>query len=98
MDGRPEVGSPVLAGGGRGGVRAGTFFGMDTSWWLALAAVVLLALVATLVDGWGRRGRRAGRPDRAVGRTRPPGRPPAGGGASGVGGGGCRSRSGCAPA
>ncbi len=43
---------------------------MDTSWWLALAAVVLLALVATLVDGWGRRGRRPeGR------RTRPPGRP-----------------------
>ncbi|MEU6093299.1 type II toxin-antitoxin system PemK/MazF family toxin [Streptomyces sp. NPDC047079] len=31
---------------------------MDTSWWLALAAVVLLALVATLVDGWGRGGRR----------------------------------------
>ncbi|MFF7854942.1 type II toxin-antitoxin system PemK/MazF family toxin [Streptomyces sp. NPDC007904] len=30
---------------------------MDTSWWLAFAAVVLLALVATLVDGWGR-GRR----------------------------------------
>ncbi|MER6673176.1 type II toxin-antitoxin system PemK/MazF family toxin [Streptomyces sp. NPDC000983] len=28
---------------------------MDTSWWLALAAVVLLALVAALVDGWGRR-------------------------------------------
>ncbi|CAL9472641.1 hypothetical protein SUDANB176_02876 [Streptomyces sp. enrichment culture] len=26
---------------------------MDTSWWLAFAAVVLLALVATLVDGWG---------------------------------------------
>jgi mRNA-degrading endonuclease toxin of MazEF toxin-antitoxin module len=42
---------------------------MDTSWWLALAAVVLLALVATLVDGWGRRGRRP------AGRTRPPGRP-----------------------
>lgn len=41
---------------------------MDTSWWLALAAVVLLALVAALVDGWGRR-RPAGR------RTRPPGRP-----------------------
>ncbi|MET8447028.1 type II toxin-antitoxin system PemK/MazF family toxin [Streptomyces sp. NPDC005209] len=41
---------------------------MDTSWWLALAAVVLLALVATLVDGWGRghRGQRL--------RTRPPGR------------------------
>lgn len=34
---------------------------MDTSWWLALAAVVLLALVATLVDGWGRSGRRPGR-------------------------------------
>ncbi|MFE9765692.1 type II toxin-antitoxin system PemK/MazF family toxin [Streptomyces sp. NPDC005808] len=41
---------------------------MDTSWWLALAAVVLLAVVATLVDGWGR-GRRPSR------RTRPPGRP-----------------------
>ena len=27
---------------------------MDTSWWLALAAVVLLALVAALVDGRGR--------------------------------------------
>ncbi|MEU2222578.1 type II toxin-antitoxin system PemK/MazF family toxin [Streptomyces sp. NPDC018347] len=42
---------------------------MDTSWWLALAAVVLLALVATLVDGWGRGRRPAGR------RRRPPGRP-----------------------
>ncbi|WP_406493274.1 type II toxin-antitoxin system PemK/MazF family toxin [Streptomyces sp. NBC_01604] len=42
---------------------------MDTSWWLALAAVVLLAMVATLVDGWGRGRRPAGR------RTRPPGRP-----------------------
>ncbi|MEU8589794.1 type II toxin-antitoxin system PemK/MazF family toxin [Streptomyces sp. NPDC048664] len=31
---------------------------MDTSWWPALAAVVLLALVATLVDGWGRGHRR----------------------------------------
>ncbi|MGW3951388.1 type II toxin-antitoxin system PemK/MazF family toxin [Streptomyces sp. NPDC004752] len=41
---------------------------MDTSWWLALAAVVLLALVATLVDGWGR-GRRPARRG-----TRPPGR------------------------
>ncbi|MCW7946529.1 hypothetical protein AAW14_32250 [Streptomyces hygroscopicus] len=40
---------------------------MDTSWWLALAAVVLLALVATLVDGWGRGHRR-----RAA--ARPPGR------------------------
>ncbi|WP_301543174.1 hypothetical protein [Streptomyces sp. PAM3C] len=27
---------------------------MNTAWWLALAAVVLLALVTTLVDGWGR--------------------------------------------
>ena len=42
---------------------------MDTSWWLALVAVVLLALVATLVDGWGRGRRPEGR------RTRPPGRP-----------------------
>jgi hypothetical protein len=42
---------------------------MDTSWWLALAAVVLLALVAVLVDGWGRGHRPAAR------RTRPPGRP-----------------------
>jgi len=42
---------------------------MDTSWWLALAAVILLALVATLVDGWGRGRRPAGR------RSRPPGRP-----------------------
>ncbi|MFD9391834.1 type II toxin-antitoxin system PemK/MazF family toxin [Streptomyces sp. NPDC060000] len=41
---------------------------MDTSWWLALAAVILLALVATLVDGWGRGRRPRGR------RTRPPGR------------------------
>ncbi|MEU2061690.1 type II toxin-antitoxin system PemK/MazF family toxin [Streptomyces sp. NPDC013455] len=41
---------------------------MDTSWWLALAAVVLLALVATLVDGWGRGSRPRGR------RLRPPGR------------------------
>ncbi|MDX2680807.1 type II toxin-antitoxin system PemK/MazF family toxin [Streptomyces soliscabiei] len=42
---------------------------MDTSWWLALAAVVLLAVVATLVDGWGRGHRQQRR------RTRPPGRP-----------------------
>ncbi|MFJ4695118.1 type II toxin-antitoxin system PemK/MazF family toxin [Streptomyces sp. NPDC088766] len=42
---------------------------MDTSWWLALVAVVLLALVAALVDGWGRGRRPAGR------RSRPPGRP-----------------------
>ncbi|MFE0104041.1 type II toxin-antitoxin system PemK/MazF family toxin [Streptomyces sp. NPDC059009] len=44
---------------------------MDTSWWLALAAVVGLALVVAVVDGWGRSGRgsrgsrpRAGRPPR----------------------------------
>ncbi|MFE6481402.1 type II toxin-antitoxin system PemK/MazF family toxin [Streptomyces sp. NPDC057757] len=43
---------------------------MDTFWWLALAVVVLLALVAALVDGWGR-GRRP------AGRRRPPGRPAA---------------------
>jgi mRNA-degrading endonuclease toxin of MazEF toxin-antitoxin module len=48
---------------------AGTVVRMDRSWWLALAAVVLLALVATLVDGWGRGHRPDGR------RTRPPGRP-----------------------
>ncbi|MFD4809176.1 type II toxin-antitoxin system PemK/MazF family toxin [Streptomyces sp. NPDC058418] len=37
---------------------------MDTSWWVALGAVVLLAFVATLVDGLGRgrkpKGRRPG--------------------------------------
>ncbi|MFI1165329.1 type II toxin-antitoxin system PemK/MazF family toxin [Streptomyces sp. NPDC020801] len=49
---------------------------MDTSWWLALAALVLLALVATLVDGWGRGRRPAGR------RMRPPGRPTGRGGAA----------------
>ncbi|WP_085207589.1 type II toxin-antitoxin system PemK/MazF family toxin [Streptomyces sp. Amel2xC10] len=43
---------------------------MDTSWWLALAAVVLLAFVAALVDGWGRGRRPPGR------RSRPPGRAP----------------------
>ncbi|MFD7130342.1 type II toxin-antitoxin system PemK/MazF family toxin [Streptomyces sp. NPDC059894] len=52
---------------------------MDTSWWLALAAVVLLALVATLVDGWGRGRRPKGR------RSRPPGRPARGRGPAGRG-------------
>ncbi|MER5545071.1 type II toxin-antitoxin system PemK/MazF family toxin [Streptomyces sp. NPDC001118] len=42
---------------------------MDTSWWLALAAVVLLALVATLIDGWGRGRRPAGRRLRPLGRA-----------------------------
>ncbi|TQJ88461.1 PemK-like, MazF-like toxin of type II toxin-antitoxin system [Streptomyces sp. SLBN-31] len=55
--------------GARWAVRPGNVVPMDTSWWLALAAVVLLALVATLVDGWGRGRRPGGR------RTRPPGRP-----------------------
>jgi hypothetical protein len=55
-----------------GGGAPGTVVGMNTSWWLALVAVVLLALVASLVDGWGRRGRRGRRP---AGPTRPPGGP-----------------------
>ncbi|MBT2443158.1 type II toxin-antitoxin system PemK/MazF family toxin [Streptomyces sp. ISL-36] len=42
---------------------------MDTSWWPALLAVVVIALVVALADGWKRSGRRPG------GRTRPPGRP-----------------------
>ncbi|MFE5076036.1 type II toxin-antitoxin system PemK/MazF family toxin [Streptomyces halstedii] len=59
---------------------------MNTWWWVALAAVVLLALVASVVDGWGRggrgpRGRRPGGPVRPRGRapqrTRPPTRAPA---------------------
>jgi mRNA-degrading endonuclease toxin of MazEF toxin-antitoxin module len=56
-------------------------------WWLALGAVVLVALVAAVVDSSGRRPRRGGRgAGRARGggrpagvRTRPPGRPGAGG-------------------
>ncbi|MFL1902696.1 type II toxin-antitoxin system PemK/MazF family toxin [Streptomyces tauricus] len=53
---------------------------MNMSWWLALAAVVLLAAVATFVDGWGRGGRKpsarrrpARRPSQRPTR-RPPGR------------------------
>lgn len=42
---------------------------MDTSWWLALAAVVAVALVAAIADGLGRARTRPG------GRTGPPGRP-----------------------
>ncbi|MFG3285757.1 type II toxin-antitoxin system PemK/MazF family toxin [Streptomyces sp. NPDC048111] len=45
---------------------------MDTSWWLALGAVVGLAFVAALVDG---RGRSRRGPRRPGGRTRPPTRP-----------------------
>ncbi|WP_435844034.1 hypothetical protein [Streptomyces fradiae] len=33
---------------------------MDTSWWPALVAVVVVALVAAVADGWGRSGRRPG--------------------------------------
>ncbi|MDX3583955.1 type II toxin-antitoxin system PemK/MazF family toxin [Streptomyces europaeiscabiei] len=47
---------------------------MDTSWWWALAAVVLLALIASVVDGWGRSRRPPRRSGRPGGRTRPPGR------------------------
>ncbi|MFE2642423.1 MULTISPECIES: hypothetical protein [Streptomyces] len=36
---------------------------MDMSWWPALGVVVVLALVAAVVDGWGR-GRRPRRGDR----------------------------------
>ncbi|MEU6985557.1 type II toxin-antitoxin system PemK/MazF family toxin [Streptomyces sp. NPDC046324] len=54
---------------------------MDTSWWPALVAVVVIALVAAVADG---RKRSARRPDRrpgvrtrpSGGRTRPPARPP----------------------
>ncbi|MDQ0713682.1 hypothetical protein QFZ55_003134 [Streptomyces luteogriseus] len=49
---------------------------MDTSWWLALAAVVLLALIATLVDGWGRGRRPSARGTRtAAPAATPEGRP-----------------------
>ncbi|MEU3205830.1 type II toxin-antitoxin system PemK/MazF family toxin [Streptomyces cyaneofuscatus] len=47
---------------------------MNTFWWVALVAVVLLALVAAVVDGRGRsdRGTRSRRPE---GAGRPPSRP-----------------------
>ncbi|ARF72788.1 type II toxin-antitoxin system PemK/MazF family toxin [Streptomyces sp. NPDC012600] len=55
---------------------------MDTFWWVALVAVVLLALVAAVVDGRGRSGRGPGsrgpgsrRPGRPGGSVRPPSRP-----------------------
>ncbi|WP_236245034.1 type II toxin-antitoxin system PemK/MazF family toxin [Streptomyces sp. CC210A] len=50
---------------------------MDTSWWLALGAVVVIALVAAVADGWGRSGAGARRRParRPGGRTRPPARP-----------------------
>ncbi|MFF6777808.1 type II toxin-antitoxin system PemK/MazF family toxin [Streptomyces sp. NPDC012637] len=43
---------------------------MDTSWWPALVAVVVIALVVALADGRRRSDRRP------AGRTRPPTRPP----------------------
>lgn len=46
---------------------------MNTWWWVALVAVVLLALVATVTDARGRGGRGPARPG---GRIRPPGRAP----------------------
>ncbi|MFE3519455.1 type II toxin-antitoxin system PemK/MazF family toxin [Streptomyces sp. NPDC059166] len=46
---------------------------MNTWWWVALAVVVLLALVAAVSDGRGRGGRGPRRPG---GRSRPPGRAP----------------------
>ncbi|MET9801367.1 type II toxin-antitoxin system PemK/MazF family toxin [Streptomyces sp. NPDC006368] len=46
---------------------------MDMSWWPALGAVVMIALVAAVTDGWARGGRRGSR--RPGGRTRPPARP-----------------------
>ncbi|MFB7517947.1 type II toxin-antitoxin system PemK/MazF family toxin [Streptomyces sp. NPDC056144] len=46
---------------------------MDTSWWPALVAVVVIALVVAVADGWKRSSRR-----RPSGRTRPPARPPRG--------------------
>ncbi|MEU0619940.1 type II toxin-antitoxin system PemK/MazF family toxin [Streptomyces rubiginosohelvolus] len=53
---------------------------MNTIWWVALVAVVLLALVAAVVDGRGRsdrgpRSRRPGQSGRPAGSVRPPSRP-----------------------
>ncbi|WP_344078459.1 type II toxin-antitoxin system PemK/MazF family toxin [Streptomyces crystallinus] len=48
---------------------------MDTSWWLAVIAVVVVALGAAVVDGRGRARPRPARPTRPGGRVRPPGRP-----------------------
>lgn len=57
-----------------GRMRGGTVWGMNTTWWVALIVVVVLAMVATVVDGRGRsprppggrfrRGRPRGRTDR----------------------------------
>ncbi|MGP3923635.1 type II toxin-antitoxin system PemK/MazF family toxin [Streptomyces sp. 8N616] len=47
---------------------------MDTSWWWALGALVVVALIAAAADGWGRRG-----PARGPGRGREAGQGPGGG-------------------
>ncbi|MCX5397303.1 type II toxin-antitoxin system PemK/MazF family toxin [Streptomyces sp. NBC_00102] len=65
---------------------------METYWWVILAVLVVLALVASVVDGRGRSGARRrggerGTGRRPGGRTRPPGRG-ARGGPSGPGRGG----------
>ncbi|OEV02952.1 hypothetical protein AN216_15740 [Streptomyces oceani] len=49
---------------------------MDTWWWIALGAVMLLALTATLVDGAGRLARRRDRGDGRVRAARTVRRPP----------------------
>lgn len=46
---------------------------MDTSWWLALGAVVALALVAALIDGHARLGRQRRREPPRRREPRPPG-------------------------
>ncbi|MFF9079349.1 type II toxin-antitoxin system PemK/MazF family toxin [Streptomyces rubiginosohelvolus] len=53
---------------------------MNTFWWVALVAVVVLALVAAVVDGRGRsdrgpKSRRPGPSGRSAGSARPPSRP-----------------------
>lgn len=47
---------------------------MNTTWWIVLVVVVALALIASVVDGWGR-GPRPRRGTGPGGRTRPPGGP-----------------------
>ncbi|MEV0780441.1 type II toxin-antitoxin system PemK/MazF family toxin [Streptomyces sp. NPDC050433] len=47
---------------------------MDTSWWVALIVVVVLAMVATVVDGRGRSPRPPGGRTRRTRLSRPPGR------------------------
>ncbi|MFF9339507.1 MULTISPECIES: type II toxin-antitoxin system PemK/MazF family toxin [unclassified Streptomyces] len=49
---------------------------MDTSWWPALAAVVVIALVVAVVGGRTRTPARTRPPGRPSGRTRPPARKP----------------------